>query len=173
MVALTAHVWAAPRALRPRRPVEVHLIAGIMWIGNSMLFNWLDRNLERPPGSPPSYQGKIWLLHSGAFYEVDKKLLRPNEMPQKLHWFKWQNFTTWASGILLLFVVYYSGGGALLVDPSVRALGAPVAIVVSLTFIVVSWFFYDLVWVLAAREARPLLASAISRSCTSRRCRTR
>src|SRR4051812_19387114 len=24
-----------------------HLIAGIMWIGNSMLFNWLDRNLEK------------------------------------------------------------------------------------------------------------------------------
>ena len=26
-----------------------HLIAGIMWIGNSMLFNWLDRNLIKPP----------------------------------------------------------------------------------------------------------------------------
>ncbi|HEX4515214.1 MAG TPA: urate hydroxylase PuuD, partial [Polyangiaceae bacterium] len=55
----------------------VHLIAGIMWIGNSMLFNWLDRNLEKPAGnSDPNYQGKIWLLHSGAFYDVDKKLLR-------------------------------------------------------------------------------------------------
>lgn len=24
----------------------VHVIAGIMWIGNSLLFNWLDRNLQ-------------------------------------------------------------------------------------------------------------------------------
>ena len=125
----------------------VHLIAGIMWIGNSLLFNWLDRNLEKPKDSTdPDYQGKIWLLHSGAFYDVDKKLLHPHEMPAKLHWFKWQNFTTWASGILLLFVVYYSGGGALLVDPSVRALGVPAAMGIGVGSIVLSWFFYDLVW---------------------------
>ncbi len=139
----------------------VHLIAGIMWIGNSMLFNWLDRNLERSEGSLPNYQGKIWLLHSGAFYDVDKKLLGPNEMPAKLHWFKWQNFTTWASGILLLFVVYYAGGGALLIDPSVRALGAPVAIAISLTFIVGSWYFYDLVWI-SPLAKKPIVAATVS-----------
>lgn len=139
----------------------VHLIAGIMWIGNSLLFNWLDRNLEKPEGADASYQGKIWLLHSGAFYDVDKKLLRPNEMPAKLHWFKWQNFTTWASGIALLFVVYYAGGGALLVDPSVRALGPAVAIGISLTFIVVSWFFYDLVWI-SPLAKKPIFAAALS-----------
>jgi uncharacterized membrane protein len=139
----------------------VHLIAGIMWIGNSLLFNWLDRNLERAPGSPPNHYGKIWLLHSGAFYEVDKKLLAPNEMPAKLHWFKWQNFTTWASGILLLFVVYYSGGGALLIDPSVRALGAPVAIGISVTFIVMSWFVYDLLWI-SPLAKKPLVAATVS-----------
>ena len=139
----------------------VHLIAGIMWIGNSLLFNWLDRNLERPPGSPPSYQGNIWLLHSGAFYDVDKKLLRPNEMPAKLHWFKWQNFTTWASGICLLFVVYYAGGASLLVDPSVRDLGAPLAIAISVTFIVVSWFYYDVLWISPLRKT-PVVAAALS-----------
>jgi uncharacterized membrane protein len=140
----------------------VHLIAGIMWIGNSMLFNWLDRNLEKPAGnSDPNYQGKIWLLHSGAFYDVDKRLLRPNEMPAKLHWFKWQNFATWASGIGLLFVVYYSGGGALLIDPAVRALGPVVAITISLTFIVVSWFFYDLVWI-SPLAKKPFWAAALS-----------
>jgi uncharacterized membrane protein len=139
----------------------VHLIAGIMWIGNSLLFNWLDRNLVKDDRSDPNVQGKIWLLHSGAFYDVDKKLLRPNEMPAKLHWFKWQNFTTWASGILLLFVVYYAGGGALLIDPSVRALGPVVAVTISLTFIVMSWFFYDLVWI-SPLAKRPVLAAAIS-----------
>ncbi len=139
----------------------VHLIAGIMWIGNSLLFNWLDRNLEKPKDADPSYQGKIWLLHSGAFYDVDKKLLHPHEMPAKLHWFKWQNFTTWASGILLLFVVYYAGGGALLIDPTVRALGPTLAIGISLTFIVFSWFFYDLLWSSPLRKT-PVVAAAVS-----------
>src|SRR5262249_10819954 len=72
----------------------LHLIAGIMWIGNSLLFNWLDRNLVRPPAKP-AIDGEIWLLHSGGFYEVEKKMLAPNELPAQLHWFKWQNAFTW------------------------------------------------------------------------------
>ncbi|MGI9091599.1 MAG: urate hydroxylase PuuD, partial [Gemmatimonadaceae bacterium] len=31
----------------------VHVIAGIMWIGNSLLFNWLDRNLRPRAGETP------------------------------------------------------------------------------------------------------------------------
>ena len=54
-----------------------HLIAGIMWIGNSMLFNWLDRNLEKRGPLAPLSQGKIYMVHSGAFYDVEKKLLEP------------------------------------------------------------------------------------------------
>ena len=52
----------------------VHLIAGIMWIGNSLLFNWLDRNLEKDEAGGPGFEGRIWLLHSGGFYDVVKKL---------------------------------------------------------------------------------------------------
>ena len=88
-----------------------HLIAGIMWIGNSMLFNWLDRNLIAPPKDEAHRlsQGKIYMVHSGAFYEVEKKLLEPGQLPDQLHWFKWQNFLTWLTGICLLVVVYYMG----------------------------------------------------------------
>ena len=110
-----------------------HLVAGIMWIGNSMLFNWLDRNLVKAAageGNPLS-QGKIWMVHSGAFYEVEKKLLAPGEMPTPMHWFKWQNGITWMTGISLLVVVYYMNGAAFLVDPQVRALGASTAISLS------------------------------------------
>lgn len=84
--------------------------------------NWLDRNLQKVPGKGPLSEGEIWLLHSGAFYQVEKKLLAPGEMPAVLHSFKWQNFTTWASGIGLLIVVYYMSGGSLLVDPSISSL---------------------------------------------------
>jgi uncharacterized membrane protein len=123
----------------------VHLIAGIMWIGNSMLFNWLDRNLVKV-SERKGHEGEIWLLHSGGFYQVEKKQLAPSEMPAILHWFKWQNGVTWISGISLLIVVYYLGGGALLVDPSVSDLGPSAAIGLGLGSIVGSWVFYDLIW---------------------------
>src|SRR5512138_842383 len=84
-----------------------HIIAGIMWIGNSLLFNWLDRNLEKSEPPKPMSDGVIWMVHSGGFYEVEKKQLAPNQMPKTLHWFMWQNFSTWISGIFLLIVVYY------------------------------------------------------------------
>lgn len=121
----------------------VHLIAGIMWVGNSMLFNWLDRNLEQEDGAPPGFEGRIWMVHSGGFYDVVKKQLAPGELPARLHWFKWQNLTTWASGISLLVVVYYASGGSLLVDPSVRALSVPHAIGIGVGTIVGAWIVYD------------------------------
>ena len=96
----------------------VHVIAGIMWIGNSMLFNWLDRNLRPSSRGAPEVYGHIWLLHSGAFYFVEKTSLAGQAMPRPLHWFKWQAYTTWLSGVALLVVVYYTGGRALLTDPA-------------------------------------------------------
>jgi uncharacterized membrane protein len=88
-----------------------HVIAGIMWVGNSLLFNWLDRNLdsraEHYGGS-----GAIWLLHSGGFYYVEKTLLPGQKLPVPLHWFKWQAYTTWLSGFALLIAVYWVGGRA-------------------------------------------------------------
>ena len=108
-----------------------HVIAGIMWIGNSMLFNWLDRNLEKHGPLAPLSQGKIYMVHSGAFYDVEKKLLEPGELPDRLHWFKWQNGFTWMTGISLLVIVYYANGAAFLIDPNVAALDPIVAITMS------------------------------------------
>lgn len=141
----------------------VHLIAGIMWIGNSMLFNWLDRNLEKAPGreNEVGYEGRMWMVHSGGFYEVEKRQLAPGQMPARLHWFKWQNFTTWASGISLLVVVYYLNGGAYLIDPSVRALGLPQAIAFSGLSVVSAWLLYDLLWRTLGQSV-PRLAGLLS-----------
>lgn len=121
----------------------VHLIAGIMWIGNSMLFNWLDRNLEKEEGAPEGYEGRIWMVHSGGFYDVVKKQLEPKQLPQHLHWFMYQNLTTWVSGIFLLVVVYYMGGAALVIDPNVRPLHPHMAITIGVGAIVLSWVVYD------------------------------
>ncbi len=123
-----------------------HVIAGIMWIGNSMLFNWLDRNLEKSADLSRLSQGKIYMVHSGAFYDVEKKLLEPGHLPATLHWFKWQNFTTWATGISLLAVVYFMNHAAFLVDPSLHDVEPAVAITMSLVSLACAWILYDGIW---------------------------
>ena len=94
----------------------VHVVASIMWVGNSLLFNWLDRNLESPRNAAPGSLGDIWLLHSGAFYYVDKTLLGGRPLPRPLHWFVVQAMTTWGSGLALLIAVYWAGGRAAMTD---------------------------------------------------------
>jgi uncharacterized membrane protein len=124
----------------------VHVIAGIMWIGNSLLFNWLDRNLRPSARGAPEVYGDIWLLHSGAFYFVEKTSLAGQPMPRPLHWFKWQAYTTWLSGVALLVVVYYLGGRALLTDPARADLTPAAATAVAIGAIVVGWLIYDVLW---------------------------
>ncbi len=138
----------------------VHLIAGIMWIGNSMLFNWLDRNLVKLDGARPKSDGVIWMVHSGAFYEVEKKLLEPNQMPDKLHWFKWQNGVTWMSGMALLVLVYYMHEGAFLTDPAVSAMTRWQATGLCVGILVGAWVVYDLLWRLLGKV--PVVPAATS-----------
>jgi len=137
----------------------VHVIAGIMWIGNSLLFNWLDRNLRPSARGAPELYGDIWLLHSGAFYFVEKTSLAGQPMPRPLHWFKWQAYTTWLSGAALLLVVYYLGGRALLTDPSKVPLAPGVVMTVGLGSIVVGWLVYDMVWTFVGRRSTTAAAA--------------
>jgi uncharacterized membrane protein len=120
-----------------------HVIAGIMWIGNSLLWNWIDRNLQPSRSNKPGIQGEIWLLHSGAFYFMEKDL-KGWDQDRPLHWFKWQAYTTWLTGAALLVVVYYASGGALLVDPAVADLTPAMAIAIGVGTILGGWLVYDL-----------------------------
>ena len=124
----------------------VHVIAGIMWIGNSLLFNWLDRNLRPSTRGGEGMYGEIWLLHSGGFYFVEKTALAGQPLPVPLHWFKWQAYTTWLSGAALLLVVYYVGGRSLLVDPARAALSPGMAVAVAAGSILVGGMTYDFLW---------------------------
>ena len=136
----------------------LHLFAGILWVGNSMLWNWLDRNLE--PGNPAdkNHQGTIWMVHSGSFYELRKLQLEPSQMPKVLHWFWIQATTTWATGVALLILVYYMGGQAALVDTSVSTLTQGQAIGLSVGLLVGAWLLYDLLWRTLGKAAPRLVA---------------
>ncbi len=139
----------------------VHVIAGIMWVGNSLLFNWLDRSLvpANAPGQTKQPIGTIWLLHSGGFYYVEKTLLDGEEMPAPLHWFKWQAYTTWLTGVALLIIVYYAGGRASMVDTT-TGLSHLNATLVGISAILGGWILYEVMQRFVAPRA-PTVAAII------------
>ena len=125
----------------------IHVIAAIMWIGSSLFFNWLDARLEQNERTrAKKSEGELWMVHSGGFYEVDKKLVAPEVMPERLHWFKWEAGFTLLSGWLLLDVVFFQGGGVTLIDPNVSSISATAATALVIGLLVASWFVYDLLW---------------------------
>lgn len=95
-----------------------HVIAGVAWIGASFYFVWLDNSLEKPPQwkKDKGIGGDLWAIHGGGFYEVAKYKLGPEKMPEHLHWFKWEAYTTWLTGITMLWIVYYVGAESFLID---------------------------------------------------------
>ena len=141
----------------------VHFTAGIAWIGSSFYFIWVDRNLAPPSAAKPGVEGELWMVHSGGFYQLEKRRVGPGDMPPVLHWFKWEAALTWASGVVLLVVVYYLTGGAYLVDPAVSALSANEATLLSVGLLVVGWFVYDAIWRSSlARTGWPAVALSLA-----------
>ncbi len=122
-----------------------HVIAGVAWIGASFYFIWLDNHLREPPEwkKKEGIKGDLWAIHGGGFYEVAKYKLGPKAMPRELHWFKWEAYSTLLSGLALLFVVYYMGSPAYLIDPSKADLSRGAAIAIGLGSIAVVLVIYE------------------------------
>ncbi len=121
-----------------------HVIAGIAWIGSSFFFIFLDASLRKESWLEPGVGGQSWLVHGGGFYRVDKFLVAPERMPAVLHWFKWEAYSTWISGALLLTILYYLSADVYLIDRSVADITPMTAIVIGAGSIVFGWIIYDL-----------------------------
>ena len=123
-----------------------HLIVGIAWIGASFYFVWLDNHLEKPPEekAEKGISGDLWAIHGGGFYEVAKYKLAPPKMPTTLHWFKWEAYTTWITGFLLLSLMFYVGAESYLIDPLVQELTQWQAIGLGLGAIIIGVGSYEL-----------------------------
>jgi uncharacterized membrane protein len=124
----------------------LHVVAAIAWIGASFYFIALDYTL-RPPKDERDLErgvgGETWEIHGGGFYRVEKFRLAPATLPERLTWFKWEAYTTWLSGFVLLVMLYYLNPDAYLIDPAVADLEPMVAIGVSIGILMVGWLVYD------------------------------
>ena len=138
----------------------IHFIIGVAWIGASFYFNWLENHLNRKPPQDEGIDGNLWAVHGGGFYHLKKFTNGPDKLPDVLHWFKWEAYMTWVSGLTLLAIVYYYNATAMMIDPSVADISPAVAIILGLASMIVSWFFYDFLCKSKMKE-KPLILGAI------------
>ena len=122
----------------------IHVFAGIMWVGTTYYFTWLDARLteEEKAALSTGNAAQVWMVHSGGFYVVERRKV-PDLVSRTLHWFRWEAGTTWLSGFALLVLIYYLGGGAL-IDRDVRDLSIGVAVALGIGVIIAGGFIYDM-----------------------------
>ena len=118
-----------------------HVIIGIGWIGASFYFIWLENNLVRE-GVPENLTGNLYSAHGGGFYYVEKYKAGPPELPETLHWFQWEAYLTWISGVCLLAIVYYANADFMMTNTALVLPGF-VTVLIGLTTLVVGWLVYD------------------------------
>ena len=70
----------------------IHIASGILWIGLLYWFNFVN------------------IPFAGTMDGDTKKKVVPELLPRALYWFRWAAAYTWATGVILLFVVFYHGG---------------------------------------------------------------
>lgn len=119
-----------------------HVFAGIMWVGQTYYFTWLDGQFGRleKNAAERALPSSVWMVHSGGFYAVEKK----NSLevgPGQVQWFRWEALMTWLSGVVLLSLVYYFSGG--LIDSDVAEISQGIGIVIGLAALAGGWIIYD------------------------------
>jgi len=120
-----------------------HVFAGIMWVGQTYYFTWLDGQFGKleKAAATEGFVPAVWMVHSGGFYTVEKqRSLRV--LPQQVHWFRWESLMTWLGGMVLLVLVYYLGSG--LIDPDVADISRQAGIAIGLGALIAGWFIYDI-----------------------------
>jgi uncharacterized membrane protein len=124
------------------------VIVAIAWIGSSFYFVFLDNSLTAPLDAElraKGVDGELWAVHGGGFYHPQKYLVAPAKMPEHLHWFYWESYSTWLTGMGLFTVLYLFNASTFLIDKRVHDWSPAAAIAAALGFLVVCWIVYDLI----------------------------
>ena len=129
-----------------------HVIVAIAWIGSSFYFVFLDNSLltpQDPALKAKGVDGELWAVHGGGFYNPQKYLVAPKTLPDHLHWFFWESYSTWLTGFALFTVVYLFNASTYLIDKNVFDWSPTAAVAAALAFLAVFWVVYDLIcrWV--------------------------
>ena len=119
-----------------------HVFAGIMWVGQTYYFTWLDTQFGKleKQAAPDLPVPAVWMVHSGGFYAVEKQKSLGVSAAQ-VRWFRWEALMTWLAGMILLVLVYYLGSG--LIDPDVADISKTVGVAIGLGVLVAGWLIYD------------------------------
>ena len=123
-----------------------HILTGAAWIGTSFYFIFLNNSIRPPDNdqdSGPAVKGVVWMVHGGAFYRTTKYDGAPEKLPTTLHWFKWEAYLTWISGMAMLALIYWGQARAYMVDPAVADLTTGQAVAIGMGTIVGGWVVYD------------------------------
>jgi uncharacterized membrane protein len=131
-----------------------HVFAGIMWVGQTYYFTWLDGQFTKleKQAATDAKNPEVWMVHSGGFYSVEKKKSLGVTADQ-VRWFRWEALMTWIAGMLLLVLVYYLGSG--LIDPDVADISKQAGILIGLGALVAGWFVYDLAMLSHLGKSQP------------------
>jgi uncharacterized membrane protein len=134
-----------------------HVITGIAWIGASFYFVFLDLSLKAPIDpvlKDKGVDGELWAVHGGGFYNPQKYLVAPKSLPEHLHWFIWESYSTWLTGFALFTVLYLFNASTFLVDKNVLEWSAGAAIAAALGFLAAGWIVYDAICRIFGQRAR-------------------
>ena len=123
-----------------------HVIVAIAWIGSSFYFVFLDSSLVEPTDAElreKGVAGELWAVHGGGFYNPQKYLGAPKKLPEHLHWFYWESYSTFLTGFALFTAMYLFQADTFLIDPRVHAWTSAEAVPCALAFLVLFWLGYD------------------------------
>jgi uncharacterized membrane protein len=123
-----------------------HVIVAIAWIGSSFYFVFLDNSLLKPQDPDllaKGVDGELWAVHGGGFYNPQKYMVAPKSLPDHLHWFFWESYSTWLTGFALFTVLYLFNASSFLIDKNVYDWSPLAAVHAALAFLLVFWLVYD------------------------------
>ena len=133
----------------------LHVTAAIAWVGTSFYFIALDLHMHRPLDPRDEARGvggEVWEIHGGGFYRIEKFKVAPLRLPETMHWYKWEAYTTWLSGFSLLVLLYYFNAESYLIDRAVAPLGVGQAVAISVGILSGGWLLYELLCRLLPRQ---------------------
>src|SRR2546423_15583082 len=90
----------------------IHVFAGIMWVGTTYYFTWLDARLteEEKAAANTGVVPQVWMVHSGGLYVVERRK-GPDLASRPPPRFCREAATTWVPGLARLGIRHCLAGG--------------------------------------------------------------